>query len=481
MDKKVISNYIYNLIYQMLAIALPIFTIPYVSRVLGANGIGEYNYINGIVTYFGIFAALGTVTYAQKEIARIQKDKYERSKKFWEIFYIRLICSLIILFIYLIFTFFFLNKYRLLLIVNLFMLFSWPIDVSWYFQGVENFKVTAVRNSIVKIIATLSVFIFVKTKSDIWIYCFIYAFANFIGNITMLPYLKNEISFIKVNTKEVLKNISGIMELFLPVIAVQLYTVLNKIMLGAMSSTLQVGYFSQGNQVITMAITIISSLATVLIPRVALLFKKNDLTEVKKYIELAISNVFLLGMPMMVGCFMLSKYFVPVFFGKGYTPVINILNILSPLFIILGLGSLLGSILIAIDRQKKYTFAVSIAAISNLVLNIIFINQGWGAKGVAVATLLSELISTTIQIIYLKDLTSKSIYLKPFFRYLCFSLIIIIVTALIRIFIKNNLILLVFDIVLSVVFYFIFLAIFKDSLFLQELKPFISKLGRKNE
>lgn len=80
MDKKVISNYLYNLVYQILAIALPVFTIPYVSRILGANGIGEYNYINGVVTYFGIFAALGTVTYAQKEIACVQDNLYKRSK-----------------------------------------------------------------------------------------------------------------------------------------------------------------------------------------------------------------------------------------------------------------------------------------------------------------------------------------------------------------------------------------------------------------
>ena len=479
MDKKVISNYLYNLVYQILAIALPVFTIPYVSRILGANGIGEYNYINGVVTYFGIFAALGTVTYAQKEIACVQDNLYKRSKKFWEIFYIRLICSFIILMIYLIFTFIFLQKYRLLLIVNLFMVFSWPIDVSWFFQGVENFKVTAIRNSIVKIIATLSVFIFVKNEYDVWIYCFIYAFANFVGNLTMIPYLKIQISYVKIKFKDMSQDIRGILELFFPVIAVQLYTVLNKIMLGAMSSTLQVGYFSQGNQVITMAITVISSLATVLIPRVALLFKDNNLKEVRMYIELAISNVFLLGMPMMIGCFMLSQYFVPAFFGKGYEPVINIMYILSPMFIILGLGSLLGSILIAINRQKQYTFAVSIAAICNLLLNFIFIKAGYGAEGVAIATLASELVSTIIQMIYLRDLTHMLIYIKPFLKYMCISFVIVIIAIIAKTFVKNSLVLLVLVILFSIIGYFSCLFIFKDPIFIQEATPFISKLGKK--
>ena len=111
MNSKLSLNYFYNLIYQFLAIALPILTVPYVSRTLGASSLGEYYYITAIVSYFNIFAILGTTDYGQREIAKRQGDKTERSKLFWDILYFRTICTLITLVVYI----FFINWYPTIL------------------------------------------------------------------------------------------------------------------------------------------------------------------------------------------------------------------------------------------------------------------------------------------------------------------------------------------------------------------------------
>ena len=162
MDKKIFTNYMYNLTFQMLNIILPFITTPYVARVLGATGVGQYNYVYGIVSYFGIFAVTGTATYAQREIAKQHSSIELRSKIFWEILAFRLISIVLVSIIYVIYIFNYLVEYRLLFIINFFTIFSWALDVSWYFQGIEDFKVTAVRNSLVRIFSTIFIFILVK-------------------------------------------------------------------------------------------------------------------------------------------------------------------------------------------------------------------------------------------------------------------------------------------------------------------------------
>ena len=91
MKKSIAKNYIYNLLYQMLTIVLPLITTPYLSRVLGAESIGIYGYTLSIVTYFVLFGSLGIAMYGQREIAYLQNDKEKCSKTFWEIVIIRFI------------------------------------------------------------------------------------------------------------------------------------------------------------------------------------------------------------------------------------------------------------------------------------------------------------------------------------------------------------------------------------------------------
>lgn len=485
MNSKLSLNYFYNLIYQFLAIALPILTVPYVSRTLGASSLGEYYYITAVVSYFNIFAILGTTDYGQREIAKRQSDKVARSKLFWDILYFRTMCTLITLAVYIVFIVIFPQKYRLLLIINLLSFVSWIFDVSWYFQGMENFKVTAIRNGLVKILATILIFILIKHPSDVALYAFIYVIAGLLGNLTMIPYLKHEIIFESFQIKNILKHVKGILSLFLPVIAIQLYTVLNRIMLGALSTSDQVSYFSQIMTVINLSLSIISAFVGVLTPHIANIYSRGLDKEITQLSKLAINFVYLLGLPMMIGCLVCGDMFVPIFFGNQYRPAIPILYILSLLFIVLGFGQILGGFLISTNRQKHYTVAVSLAAIMNLVLNFIFlIVLHTGAIGVSIATVFSESVSTLVQIYYLRDLLNMSSFLKGFLRYGGIAVVAILPVSALTMVIKLSLLVkLILIIVCSVLLYCAFLFMIKDRTFNYMARPIISKIrkGVKSE
>lgn len=463
--KSIKKNYIYNLIYQMLAILIPIITTPYVSRVLGATAIGDYSYTFGIVSYFGIIALTGTQSFGQREIASKLNDSYQKSIAFWEIFLFRALSTGIVLFVYLIFIRIFLRSYYILLAIQLFTVLSWIFDISWYYQGTENFRFTVIRNSFVKIFATILIFLVVKSQEDLWKYTLILSGSTFLGNCTFWINIRNELQRIKWADIHVFKNIRGIMQLFLPVVAIQIYTVLDQTMLGAFVNTTQVGFYSQGEKIIKLAITIISSLSAVMLPRISILFAAGDFIKIKIYYEKVVSFIFLLATPMLVGCIILCDRFVPIFLGIGYDAVVNIMRILSGLFIILSVGQMFGSFLIAMKKQKIYTKAVVTASIINFVLNCIFISFfELGAIGAAIGTVLAEVVSTIIQVIGAREFFDWRIILRKFLWYLLPGFIMgVVVVGMVSV-TNNDIIGLVAPVFVGMTVYFLILMFMKDDI-----------------
>ena len=160
--KSVAKNYMYNLVYQVLIVILPIITAPYLSRVLGATKIGIYTYTYNIVSYFMLFGSLGVALYGKREIAYVQDDKKKRTQLFWEILVVKFITVTIATAVYVL-AFIVLGKeYNIFYTILLFELLSTAVDITWFFQGLEDFKKTVTRNVIVRLVAVTCIFIFVK-------------------------------------------------------------------------------------------------------------------------------------------------------------------------------------------------------------------------------------------------------------------------------------------------------------------------------
>ena len=161
---KIIKNYLYNAGYQILLMIAPILTTPYVSRVLGPHNNGINTYTNGWVTFFYLLGQLGISIYGNREIAYKRENKYERSKVFWEIAILQLITSATSLLIYLFVVFLFSTTFKLYFILQALWIIAYGIDISWYFMGLEDFKKTVTRNTIIKIISIFLIFLLVKER-----------------------------------------------------------------------------------------------------------------------------------------------------------------------------------------------------------------------------------------------------------------------------------------------------------------------------
>ena len=230
------KNYIYNTIYQVLSLITPLITAPYISRVLGSNGVGIYSYTNSIVTYFTLFAALGTASYGQREIAMHRDDPETSSKLFWEIEILSLTTTAVSLIVWIAWIFIS-TQYTAIYSVLTLSVLAVAFDISWYFGGFEKFKYIVIRNTLVKITGIILLFLFVKKETDIFLYVGIMAATGLIGNISMWTYLPKLLAKVEFKTLHPFKiHLKQTFAYFIPTVATSVYTVLDKTMIGAITN-----------------------------------------------------------------------------------------------------------------------------------------------------------------------------------------------------------------------------------------------------
>ena len=409
-QKSISKNYLYNLFYQILVIVMPLITTPYLSRVLGAEAIGIYSYTLSIATYFILFGTLGISLYGQREIAYVQEDDKKRSITFWEILFLKIITMTISIFIFWV-TYGMHGQYKIYYRILVIVLISQCIDISWFFQGIEEFKKTVIRNSIVKLIFAICIFMFVKSPNDLIKYIVIIAGANLFGNMSLWMYIPKYIQKVAIKDLHVFKHLKPTILLFIPQIAVQIYTVLDRTMLGIIiEDKSEVGFYEQAQKVVKLLLTLITSLGTVMVPRMASTFAKGDKEQLKKYMYSSFSFVFFLAFPIMAGLILISGEFVPIFFGQGYEKVAVLINVIVPITLFIGLSNIIGTqYLLPTKRQTEFSISVIVGAIVNFILNIIVIKK-YASIGASITTVIAEFLVTAVQFYFVrKEIDIKTV------------------------------------------------------------------------
>ena len=463
MKNSVKKNYIYNLMYQILVILLPLITAPYISRVLGAENIGIYSYTTSISAYFILFGSLGVSLYAQREIAFHQDNKKENTKTFIEIVLLRTITMFISIAVFCI-TFVSNGEYGYFYKILIVELIAQCLDISWFFIGLEDFKKTVSRNLIIKFISVVSIFVLVKTPEDLNIYFWIYVLSVLIGNLSLWFYLPKYL--VKVNVKElnIFKHLKPTLALFIPEIAIQVYTVLDKTMIGAIwEDKSEVGYYQQSEKIIKLLLTIITSLGTVLLPRIASCFANNKKQEVFGYLKKSFNFVFILAFPMVFGIIAVADKFVPLFFGPGYDKVVILMSVISPIILFIGMSNVIGKqYLLPTKRQKQYTISVVTGAVVNLIMNSCLIWK-FGALGASIGTVIAEFSVTLVQLIFVrKEFDIKGI-LNLSIKYIISSIIMFIACKLVGVIQVNDFASIVLQVGVGTIIYILMLLVLKDK------------------
>lgn len=474
MARSVRTNYLYNLIYQITAILLPLITMPYVSRVLGPQGVGTNSLTNANTQYFMLLGTLGITMYANKKIATVRENRRKLRQTFWEIFSIQFIGCMIsyIIFVLVLGIRSSLGLYYML---QGFFILSSAIDISWYFVGIEDFKNASIRSFLVKIISVFLIFIFVKDSNDLWQYILINSLTMFIGQFVMWIYVdKSTFSFKSLDKLKLRRHITPILVLFIPQVATQIYTVLDKTMLGVFSPTVEVGYYDQSQKIVRILLTILTSLGTVMMPRIASLISKNQHDIVKNTLKKSFTIISFLAIPIAFGIMGVSDRFIPMFFGYEYLSVIPLLKISSILVIIIGVGNVFGTqYMIAVGKNKEYTISVCVGAAVNFILNLILIPK-FSALGAVIATVSAEFSIALIQLWYSREIVDIS-WIKETYKYWISGIVMLIIVSFLGEGTYRNIFILARQIIIGSIVYFGILILLKDNI----IKNFFNLLKSK--
>ncbi len=431
------KNFIYNIAYQILLIILPLVTAPYVSRVLGANGVGLYSYYNSVVKYFSLFIMLGVNNYGNRSIAIVKNDKNKLASTFWGIYSLQFFMSIIIVIMYIIYCYFVVGDNKIIAIIQIITILSYMLDINWFYFGMEEFKLTVSRNFVIKISTFIFVLIFVKNRSDLNKYVLIMSLGTCLGNLYLWIKLRKYVNFIRISIKDIIIHIKPNISLFIPVIAVSLYRIMDKIMLGIFSTTEQVGFYENSEKIINMPLGLITALGTVMLPRVSNIISK-DINLVKNYISKSLEFSMFMAFAITFGLIAVANNFSVIFFGNEFLECGKIITFLSPTVILVAWANVIRTqYLLPNKNDKFYTISVCLGAVINVLLNLIFIPK-LGAVGAAIGTLFTELSVAIYQTWCVRRQLEIKKYIKNTLKFMLSGIVMYISIINIGKIIENN-------------------------------------------
>lgn len=413
------KNYIYNVLYQLLIIVVPLFTSPYLTRILGAERLGIYSFTQSFAHYFILFILLGVENYGNREIARVREDKEETKRVFWEVYTFQFALFLFVVVAYSLWLALFVRENQLIYWLQLMYVVSAGLDINWCCFGLERFKLTVTRNSIIKIASAIAIFVFVKGENDLWIYTAIAAGSLLISQAVLWPFILREYGFLKPSKNGVLRHIKPNIVLFLPVLSVSLYTVMDKLMLGVISTKEEVGYYAYSERIIQIPLSFITALGTVLLPRASNLTVKGDNKARKELLSKSMQFSMLMSIGCMFGMIAIADELIPWYYGADFTRCSGFAQFLAPVIALTSWNTIIRTqVVIPEKMDREYLYAVLSGAIVNLLLNLVLIPQYEGT-GAVIATIVAQ---TTVCIVQFFTVRKKVEFKDFFVETVAFSL-----------------------------------------------------------
>lgn len=472
---KLIRNFFWNVGYQIFVLLVPLVTVPYINRVLGPTGVGINAFTNSIVQYFVLLGSLGINLYGSRGTAYVRDDKEKLTTYFWELTILRIICISVALIAFIVFA---INspRYRLYYFAQSIMLIGAAFDISWFFQGMENFKVTVLRNILVKAASLLLIFILVRDTSDTLLYILILGTAQLLGNLSMWPSIKRYVrGHLDLGKLKLWKHIRPSIGMLVPQLANQIYVQLNKTMLGILIGVTVSGYYDNSDKIIKMLLAVVTATGTVLLPNVANSFAHGDKKAVQNSLNVSMHYILVVAFPLVFGLIAIAKPFTFFFFSVKFMPVANLLAVESLAIIPITIASAIGvQYLLPTDQVKGYTVSIFLGSFVNIVLNIPLI-LGFGAMGAIVGTVLSEVVVTSYQVFYIRHQIDLALLFQEVWKYaLSGALMCVFVSLLVHVQ-THSILFLIFDVLVGASVYAVVLIVLKPRIIISNTLKFIKR------
>lgn len=399
MVSKFRTNFLYTMLHSIINVIVPFIITPYVARILGAENVGIYSYSYSVAYYFVIVIMMGLNNYGNRTIAESRDNKEKESKTFWDIYYMQVGIAVISISVYLVYSLT-LSNYKLISILLIGYVLSAAFDITWYFYGTEQFRSIFIRNLIIKLADLILIVLFVKKETDLWIYTLIMSIGLLASQLILWTQIWKMVGVRRVEWKDSIKHLKPNLILFIPVIAISIYNMMDKIMLGNMSNMSEVGYYDNAEKIINIPQMVVAALGTVMLPRVTNMLAKGDNKAVTGYLKKSIVFVGFVSSACTFGIITVAKEFIALYLGAGYEKCVILLYFLMPCLIFKAFANVLRTqYLIPRKNDRVYVNSVLFGALINFIFNLIFI-RFYSSIGACIGTIAAEILVCSYQLEY---------------------------------------------------------------------------------
>lgn len=404
-SKSIKLNFVMNAILTMSSMIFPLITFRYVSGILMPEGTGKVSFAISLITYFNMFAQLGIPTYGIRACAMVRDDKEELTRTAHELLAINLLVGALA-YIALGLALAFvpsLREDRTLYIVVSSTIFLSAIGMEWLYKALEQYAYITVRSILFKVIALVAMFVLIHKKSDYVIYGGISIFASSAANLVNLFHARKYIGFRPVGNYHMGRHMKAVLVFFAMSCATTVYTNLDTVMLGIMTTKTDVGYYDAAVKVKNILVSVVTSLGTVLLPRASYYIEMEMYDEFKRISAKALNFAILAALPLMLFFMMFARQSIAFLTGGAeYAPATVPMQVIMPTLLLIGITNILGiQILVPLGREKTVLASEIAGAVTDLVLNAILIPM-LAATGAAIGTLVAEAVVLLVQYIALR-------------------------------------------------------------------------------
>lgn len=396
------NNVVLNYINTLASIVFPLITFPYAARILLPEGIGLVNFQNSIIGYISLLCSLGIPLYAVREVARVRDNIEERNRVTVEITILSLLLAIggyVIVFAVGELVPQINAHLSLFYILSLTIIFT-ALGVNWFYTAIEDFKFITIRGLIIRCLFVVALFVFVKSKEDLLIYGIVTVGSTVGNNVINFIHLRKYINLFQVDWKQlyIFRHLKPALGIFVLNLSTSIYVQLNPVLLGFLSDNVQVGYFTAGSKISHIILTVVTSMATVLLPRVSNLVQKHEKERFNQLITKVYHYYMALAVPFTIGLIVLAVPLTLVLCGKSFYDASYVVGITAPIVILISITNIIGiQVLYPYGKENYVTYSTIGGAVINLILDIPLIL--WcGSIGASISTVIAELTVLIIQV-----------------------------------------------------------------------------------
>ena len=481
-QKSIKLNFIMNAILTMSSFIFPLITFPYVSRILLPEGTGKVNFATSFISYFTLVAQLGIPTYGIRICAMVRDDKEQLTRTAHELLFINFIMSCVsyAVFFVMLFTIPKLQDDKLLYVIVSANILLTSIGMDWLYKALEQYTYITVRSLIFKLIALIAMFLFVHEQKDYVIYGGISIFAGCASNVMNLINAHRYIGFKPVGGYQIKRHLKAIGIFFAMSCATTIYLHLDTIMLKFMTTDADVGYYGAATKIKTILVSIVTSLGTVLLPRVSYYIKRKEMDAFRGVTKKALNFVFLIALPLTVYFTMYAKEGIFFLSGKEYEGAIVPMQIIMPTLLLIGVTNILGiQILVPLGMEKYVLYSEVAGAVTDLILNALLIPR-YKSSGAALGTLAAEFVVLVVQYIVLKKEINPAFRSIRYFKILIAIASGVIASFWVKILSLNNFLLLLISACLFFSVYGLTLLLLKEQLVIEIFDQMFKKVFKRS-